>query len=39
MGNSQVMDSCAIRGAAPEKEIAAVELPRFKARKIAYKLF
>jgi len=34
-----MMDSCAIHGTAAEKERAAVELPLFKARKIAYKLF
>jgi hypothetical protein len=34
-----VTDSCAIQGTVPEKEKAAVELPRFKARKIPYNLF
>jgi len=33
------MDSCAIQGTAPEKESAAVELPRFKVRKNPYNLF
>jgi len=39
MGNSQVLDSCGIQETAPEKESAAVELPRFEVRKNTYKLF
>jgi len=38
MGNSQVIDS-PIERTAPERESAAVELPRFKVHKIAYNLF